>query len=130
MGSYFLGAQMDQTIQTIDAYIAFLVVLINFIFTILIVVRTPRTVVYTIFLFICIANMLWNFGDFMAYFTQNRFWFYFSLIGSGMLPALMFHWVNAIVRPERQNTLWIVPAYFFSGFLAFSSPLTILHPKV
>jgi PAS domain S-box-containing protein len=74
--------------------------------------------------------MFWNFGDFMAYFTQNRFWFYFSLIGSGMLPALMFHWVNAIVRPERKSTLWIVPAYFFSGFLAFSSPLTILHPKV
>jgi PAS domain S-box-containing protein len=66
----------------------------------------------------------------MVYFTQNRFWFYFSLIGSGMLPALMFHWVNAIVRPERKNTLWIAPAYFFSGFLAFSSPLTMIYPKV
>jgi PAS domain S-box-containing protein len=47
-----------------------------------------------------------------------------------MLPALMFHWVNTIVRPEKKITLWIVPPYFFSGFLAFSSPLTILHPKV
>jgi len=121
---------MNQTILNIDAYLAFLVVLINFVFIILIVVRTPRTIVYTIFLFICIANMFWNFGDFMAHFTQNRFWFYLSLIGSGMLPALMFHWVNAIVRPERKSTLWIVPAYFFSGFLAFSSPLTIIHPKV
>src|SRR5512143_3923339 len=100
---------MDQTIQTIDAYLAFLVVLINFVFAILIVVRTPRTIVYSVFLFICIANIFWNFGDFMVYFTQNRFWFYFSLIGSAMLPALMFHWVNAIVRPERKNTLWIAP---------------------
>jgi PAS domain S-box-containing protein len=121
---------MDQTIHTIDAYLAFLVVLINFVFVILIVVRTPRTIVYSIFLFICIANMFWNFGDFMTYFTQNRFWFYFSLIGSAMLPALMFHWVNAIVRPEWKNALWIAPAYFFSGFLAFSAPLTMIHPKV
>jgi PAS domain S-box-containing protein len=121
---------MNQTIQNIDAYLAFLVVLINFVFVILVVVRTPRTIIYLIFLLICVANMFWNFGDFMAYFIQDRFWFYFSLIGSGMLPALMFHWVNAIVRPKRKSTLWIVPAYFFSGFLAFSSPLTVIHPKV
>ncbi len=121
---------MNQTILTLDAYVALLAVLINFVFAILIVVRTPRTILYTIFLFICIANMYWNFGDFMAYFTGNRFWFYLSLVGSGMLPALMFHFVNTLVRPERRSTLWIAPAYFFSGFLAFSSPLTILHPKV
>jgi len=121
---------MNQTVQHIDAYLAFLVVLINFVFAILIVVRTPRTILYSIFLFICVANMFWNFGDFMSYFTQNRLWFYISLIGSGMLPALMFHFVNALVRPKRKSTLWIVPAYFFSGFLAFSSPLTIIHPKV
>ena len=121
---------MNQTIQNIDAYLAFLVVLINFVFAIVIVVRTPRTILYTIFLLICIANMFWNFGDFMAYFTQNRFWFYFSLIGSGMLPALMFHFVNTLVRPKQNNLFWITPAYFFSGFLALSSPLTILHPNV
>ena len=117
-------------ILTIDAYIALLVVLVNFVFAILIVVRTPRTILYSIFLFICIANMFWNFGDFMAFFTENRSWFYFSLIGSGMLPALMFHFVNTLVRPERKSTLWIVPPYFFSGFLAFSSPLAILHSNV
>jgi len=121
---------MGQTILTLDAYVALLVVLINFVFVILILVRTPRTLFYSIFLFIFVANMFWNFGDFMAFFTGNRFWFYLSLVGSGMLPALMFHWVNTIVRPEKKNTLWIVPPYFFSGFLAFSSPLTILHPKV
>jgi len=117
-------------ILTLDAYIALLVVLINFVYAILIVVRTPRTIIYTVFLFICIANMFWNFGDFMAFFTGNRFWFYLSLVGAGMLPALMFHFVNTLVRPERKSTLWIAPAYFFSGLLAFSSPLTILHPTV
>jgi PAS domain S-box-containing protein len=121
---------MNQTIQNIDAYLAFLVVLINFVFAILILVRTPRTIVYTIFLFICIANMFWNFGDFMAYLTQNRFWFYYSLIGSGMLPALMFHFVTTLAMPQHKRTAWIAPAYFFSGFLAFSSPLTVIHPKV
>jgi PAS domain S-box-containing protein len=130
MRFFIQGLSMGQTILTLDAYVALLVVLINFVFIILILVRTPRTLFYSIFLFICIANMFWNFGDFMAYFTQNRFWFYFSLVGSGMLPALMFHWMNTIVRPEKKNTFWIVPPYFFSGFLAFSSPLTILHPKV
>ena len=117
-------------IFTLDAYISLLVVLINFVFAILIVVRTPRTILYSIFLFICIANIFWNFGDFMAFFTGNRFWFYLSLVGSGLLPALMFHFVCTLVRPERKTTLWIAPAYFFSGFLAFSSPLTILHPRV
>jgi PAS domain S-box-containing protein len=38
--------------------------------------------------------------------------------------------VNAIVRPEWKTTLWIAPPYFFSGFLAFSSPLTLIHPKL
>jgi len=130
MGFFIQALSMGQTILTLDAYVALLVVLINFVFIILILVRTPRTPFYSIFLFICIANMFWNFGDFIAFFTQDRFWFYLSLIGSGMLPALMFHWVNTLVRPEKKSTLWIVPPYFFSGFLAFSSPLTILHPKV
>jgi PAS domain S-box-containing protein len=117
-------------IPTIDTYLALLVVLINFVFAILILVRTPRTLFYSIFLFICIANMFWNFGDFMAFITENRFWFYLSLTGSGMLPALMFHWVNTMVRPESKSSFWIIPAYCFSGFLAFSSPLTTFHPKV
>jgi PAS domain S-box-containing protein len=130
MGLYCLRGSMNLTILTLDAYIALLVVLINFVYAILVLVRTPRTIFYSIFLFICIANIFWNFGDLMAYFTQNRFWFYFSLIGSGMLPALMFHWVNTMVRPESKSTFWIAPAYFFSGFLAFSSPLTMIHSKV
>ena len=119
---------MKQTILTIDAYLALLVVLINFVFAILIVVRTSRTLLYTIFIFVCLANMLWNFGDFVFFFTQERFWFYLSLLGSGMLPALMFHFINTLVLAERKRTTWIVTAYFFSGFLALSSPFAPFHP--
>jgi PAS domain S-box-containing protein len=118
---------MDQTVLTIDAYLALLVVLINFVFAILILVRTSRTILYIIFVFICLSNMFWNFGDFVFFFTQERFWFYYSLIGSGMLPALMFHFINTLVRPERKSTAWVMVAYSFSGFLALSSPLALFH---
>ena len=121
---------MKQIILTIDAYVALIVVLINFIFAILLAVRTSRRVTYIIFFFICFANIFWNFGDFMSFFTHHRPWFYLSLIGSGMLPALMFHWIYTFVNPERTWTPWVIPAYASSGFLAFSSPLAIFQPFV
>jgi signal transduction histidine kinase len=121
---------MKQIILTIDAYVALIVVLINFIFAILLVVRTSRRATYIIFFLICFANIFWNFGDFMTFFTHPRPWFYLSLIGSGMLPALMFHWIYTFVNPERRWTPWVIPAYASSGFLAFSSPLALFLPSV
>ena len=119
---------MNPTILTIDAFLALLVALINLIFIPFILLRTSRTRFYIIFIFICTSNILWNFGDFAFFFIKNRWWFYFSLVGSGMLPALMFHFINTLVRPERKNTVWTLMAYLFSGFLAFSSPLALFHP--
>jgi len=119
---------MNPTILTIDAFLALLVALINLIFIPFILLRTSRTRFYIIFIFIFTSNILWNFGDFAFFFTKNRWWFYFSLVGSGMLPALMFHFINTLVRPERKNTVWTLMAYLFSGFLAFSSPLALFHP--
>ena len=123
-----LDQQMNQTILTIDAFLALLVVLINLIFIPFILLRSSRTRFYIIFIFICTSNILWNLGDFAFFFTKNRWWFYFSLVGSGMLPALMFHFINSLVKPERKSTIWIMMAYVFSGFLAFSSPLALFHP--
>ncbi len=120
---------MDQTILTIDAYLALCVVLINLVFAILILARTPRTTLYLIFFSICLSNMVWNFGDAINYFSGNQFWFYLSLIGSGMLPALMFHFINALVRPERKSNAWVIMAYIFSGFLAISSPLALFDTE-
>ena len=119
---------MNQTILTIDAYLALFVVLINIVFAILILVRTSRLTLYIIFLFVCLSNMLWNFGDFVFFFTQERFWFYLSLIGSGMLPALMFHFINTLVLAERKRATWILTAYILAGFLSFSSPFALFHP--
>jgi PAS domain S-box-containing protein len=119
---------MSQTVFTIDAYLALLAVLINLVFAVLILARTSRTTLYLIFFFICLSNMLWNFGDAINYFSGNQFWFYLSLIGSGMLPALMFHFINALVRPERKSNAWVIMAYIFSGFMSFSSPLALFYP--
>ena len=119
---------MNQTILTIDAYLALFVVLVNLIFAILVLVRTSRTTMYLIFFFVCLSNMFWNFGDAITHFSGNRFWFYLSLIGSGMLPALMFHFIHALVRPEGKSNAWVIMAYIFSGVLAFSSPLVLFHP--
>ena len=119
---------MNQTILTIDAYLALFVVLINLVFAILILVRTSRMTLYLIFFFVCLSNILWNLGDAITYFSGNQFWFYLSLIGSAMLPALMFHFIKTLVRPERKSNAWVIMAYIFSGFLAFSSPLALFHP--
>jgi signal transduction histidine kinase len=118
---------MNQIFLTVDIFFALTAVLINFIFAILLMARTSRTIVYRTFFFICIFVMFWNLGDFMAYFTGKRFWFYFSLIGSGMLPAPAFHFICTLVMPERKATRWIVPAYFFSVLLALSSLLAMFH---
>jgi PAS domain S-box-containing protein len=120
---------MSQTILTIDAYLALLVVLINFVSAILVLARTSRTTLYIVFSLICLSNIVWNFGDSIFFFTGNQIWFYLSLIGSGMLPALMFHFINTLVRPDRKSTAWVMVAYSFSGFLAITSPLALLHPE-
>jgi len=119
---------MKQTILTIDAYLALFVVLVNLVFAILILVRTSRNTLYLVFFFVCLSNMLWNLGDAIFYFSGNQFWFYLSLFGSGMLPALMFHFINALVLAERKRATWILTAYFLAGFLAFSSPFALFHP--
>jgi hypothetical protein len=85
-------------VLTIDAYLALLVVLINLVFVTLVGVRTSRTIIYITFLFICLSNIIWNFGDFMTYFTGNQLWFHFSRVGSQMLPALMFHLISTIAQ--------------------------------
>lgn len=121
---------MNQIIPIIDTYLALTVVLVNFFFATLIMFRTSRTVVYFIFFLICVSNIFWNFGDFMFYVSANRSWFYFSLIGSAMLPALMFHWICILVTPEQKSTSWIIPAYIFSGLLAVSSPFAMLHTGI
>ncbi|MFX0080012.1 MAG: ATP-binding protein [Candidatus Hermodarchaeota archaeon] len=133
---------MNQTLLTINAYIALVAALVNFVFAILVIARTSRTTVYITFFFICISVMFWNFGDFMVHVTGKRLWTlpseagsqnpwkYISSIGSVMVPAFMFHLVNALIMLERRNAVWIMLAYIFSGLLALSCPFEPVHPVV
>jgi PAS domain S-box-containing protein len=118
------------TFHLIDTCLALTVVVINFAFAVLILARTPRGLISAILLLICCANIVWNLGDFLFFTTAKAPWFYFSLIGSSMLPALMFHWVNALVVPGGRTINWTVAAYCFSGFLAGISPIALLHPQI
>ena len=121
---------MDRVFFAIDTSLALTAALINLVLAILVLSRTSRGILYVTFFFGCISLAVWNLGDFVFFLSGNRFWFYFSLIGSGMAPAFMFHIVNALVRPDRRKTFWIILAYLFSALLAFSSPLALLHSGV
>jgi signal transduction histidine kinase len=112
-----------------DLGFALIAVLINGVFTLLILTRTSLTAVYVTFLLNCSAAMIWNFGDFMLVATANRFWFYFSLIGTGMVPAAMFHFVNALARPAR-NRAWIVVSYLLCAPFVLSSPVALVNAGV
>jgi signal transduction histidine kinase len=120
---------MKQIILTIDAYLALTAALINLIFAILVIVRTSRTIVYKTFFFICISTAIWNLGDFMVFSTGDRFWFYFSLIGSGMIPAFMFHFIYTVVKPEQKSSL-VTAVYIFSSLLALSSPFAMVDTRI
>ncbi len=121
---------MNAILHTIDTYLALTVVLINFAFAILILARTPRGLIYIIFFLLCLSNIVWNLGDFLFFVSANRPWLYFSLMGSSMLPALMFHWVSTLAAREKKTIRWNATAYIFSGLLAVSSPLALLDPGI
>ncbi len=121
---------MIQIISTVDAYLALFVVLINFSYAILVMVRTSRAAVYVIFFLICIANILWNLGDFLTYFAGSRFWYYLSRIGSSMLPGLMFHFIITLVRSGKRTLTWMRLGYHVSGLFAFTAFLSMFHPRL
>ena len=121
---------MDRFFFVIDTALALTAVLVNLVFAILVFFRTSRSFLFKTFFFGCLTLLVWNLGDFLFFVSGNRFWFYFSLIGSGMAPALMFHITNALVGSERKLMAWIVLAYLFSGLLALSSPLALLHSGI
>ena len=119
---------MNQITPIINAYVALWVVLINFVFSVLVLIRTSRTATYVLFVLICISNMFWNFGDYMTFLTENRNWYYFSRIGSSMLPALMFHFIITLVRSRPKRITWIRLPYVLSGGFAFIALSAMFYP--
>jgi signal transduction histidine kinase len=115
---------------TLAASLDFVAALINLFYLILVMVRTSRTTLYITFAFICIANIVWNFGSFMEYVTGNHLWFYLSRIGSSMLPALMFHLIIAFLGAEHRRRTWVRVAYVLSGLFGLVALLTLFLPDL
>lgn len=116
-------------LHNIDTWLALTAVLINSVFILLVLTRTSLTLVYITFLLNCFASMVWNLGDFMVITTANRLWFYFSLVGTGIIPAVMFHFVNALIGSAKHR-VWIVVAYVLCLPLALSSVFALQYPGV
>ncbi len=116
---------MSQTFPTIDSCLAFLAILVNFAFAILVMVRSSRSIVHITFLLICLFVMGWNLGEFMGSPAGWRL----SLATSAFLPALMFHFIITQVRPhQRRNVRWVLLAYAFSCILTMS-PFHLRYDK-
>jgi signal transduction histidine kinase len=118
--------------HSIDIGLALTAVLINGVFILLVLTRTSLTpALYVTFLLNCFAAMVWNFGDFMRFTTANEFgfWFYFSLLGTGIIPAVMFHFVNSLIGPAK-NRPWIIVAYVLCSPLVLSSAFVWWRPQV
>jgi signal transduction histidine kinase len=121
---------MDQQLLRTDSLLPLLAVVMNVAFALLVLFRTSGTTVYRTFFFICIATAVWNLGDFMVYETGGREWFYFSLIGTAMLPALMYHFISTLATPQLKRPPLFIACYIASGLLASSSPLAIVVPEI
>ena len=121
---------MNQLFSALNVPLALIAILINFVFAILVLVRSSRTLVHITFFFICISVIVWNFGELIRYFTGKQMWSNLSLIGSATIPTLMFHFVITQVRPEQKSSVWILPAYTFSFFLALSSILGFYYQGI
>ncbi len=123
-------------IDQMDKWLALTAALINGLFILLILTRTSRTTVYVTFLFNCLTAAIWTFCDFMVLQTmhtmQTRYqspWFYFSLVGTGMAPAVMLHFICSLAGFPLKRRL-LLAGYVLCLPLTISSPLALKYPKV
>jgi signal transduction histidine kinase len=113
----------------IDIYFALAAAVINGLFILLVLTRTSLAAVYVTFLLNCLAAAIWTFGDFMVSATGNQFWFYFSLIGTGMAPAVLLHFISTMAGLTN-NRRWIITVYILCLPFALSSPLALWHSGI
>jgi signal transduction histidine kinase len=117
-------------IQQIDTGFALTAALINGIFILLILTRTSLATVYVAFMFNCLTAVIWTFFDFMALLTNHQApWLYYSLIGTGMVPAVMFHFISALTGLIN-NRRWIVADYIVCIPFALSGPLALMDSGI
>jgi signal transduction histidine kinase len=117
-------------IHCIDIGLALTAALINSAFILLVLTRTARASVYVTFLLNCVAAVIWTLFDFMVLVTDHRFpWYYFSLIGTGFIPALLLHLISALVGLKNIRG-WITASYILCAPLALSSPLALWNSGI
>jgi signal transduction histidine kinase len=123
-------------IDQIDKWLALTAAIINGVFILLILTRTSRAAVYVTFLFNCLTSAIWTFGDFMVMQTlqtmQAKYqspWFYFSLVGTGMIPAVMLHFISALAGLTH-NRRWIATGYVLCLPLTLTAPLSIWYSGI
>ncbi len=121
---------MYEIFVIIEPYVALTAILINLVFAVLVMARTSRSALYNIFLFICIFVIFWNLAEFVRLSTGKQQWSYISLIASAVIPTLMFHFIITLVKPEQNNTFWIVPAYIFSCLLALAASFALFRQEM
>jgi signal transduction histidine kinase len=122
-------------LDQIDTGLALTAALINGIFILLILTRTSRSAVHVTFLFNCLTAVIWTFGDFMVSATGHQLypeasnWHYLSLIGTGMVPAVMYHFISALAGITN-NRRWIVANYILCIPFTLSGPLALIHKHI
>jgi signal transduction histidine kinase len=122
-------SNLANILHTMDACLALAAALINGLFVLLILTRTSRATVYVTFLFNCLATVIWTFGDFMDGGAKNTSWFYFSLIGTGFVPALMFHFITALTGWTNVRG-WIKASYILCAPLALASLMALWNSGI
>lgn len=131
---------MNLSYEVVYSYLALVAALVNFAFAGLTFLRAPRNVLYTTFIFVCLAIGFWNISNFMVFMSGEPLWLpadvasktvwkYLGPVGGSMVVAFVFHFVNVLTRVEKQNNLWIVTVYLLSLFLAATPPLSIANPE-
>jgi signal transduction histidine kinase len=120
---------MMHIFDTISMYSALGAAVINAAFIVLILARTSRKPFYLLFLYLCFAVCVWNFGIFLMFYSGRAVWFYFAVIGSPMLPALLFHMTSVLLKTDRGNA-WIPLVYLLSGVLSACSLLAVYSPEI
>ena len=123
-------------IDQIDKWLALTAALINGVFILLILTRTSRVAVYVTFLFNCLTAAIWTFSDFMVMQTLHTMqakyqspWFYFSLVGTGMIPAVMLHFICALAG-LTQNRRWVATGYILCLPLTLTAPLSLRYSGI
>jgi two-component sensor histidine kinase len=112
---------MSQTLDFLQVPFALVAVLLNLTLAIIVLARTSRSILYIIFVCICLLVLYWNLVEIMTRITGKVYLSSLGLVASAILPTLMFHFIVVLVRPGRGVSRFVMPSYLLSFILSFAS---------